>query len=449
MKKLLAVLSAVLVVAMLLTACSAPAANNSSSQDSTPADDSASVSTPQDTVVNNNDGSQYAGMGDGKELVYWCEWNESESQWDVYKETIARFEKDTGYTVKVEHYGRDITQLFPAAIDAGQRIDVCDLNGTVPQEGYFTDIDEYVDKYGIREMVLPAYDLYEKSVSLTDDGHWYAVPSQPFFGGVFYNKDIFKEAGIETLPETWDEFMDACEKIKAIGKECMTIDDAYCELPFTYQAALALGGEQAVNDLYVGPGEHWKAVLPIAEKFQEMREKGYWAPSVGGNQFPAAQNGEFAMGTAAMYGFDGSWVCNEVHDITGDDFNWGFMFWPSMTTDENRALELACQQIFVPTTCEDVDGAVLLLKYMIDSETCVGLRDQCQCIPMTEGVEWPAALADVQKAAAEAEVTFGWNVKSGTNIDKDTTTLVETYFHKLIGGTITAEEFVQHMVDGK
>lgn len=31
-------------------------------------------------------------------------------------------------------------------------------------------------------------------------------------GGYWYNADIFEKAGIESVPETWDEFLEACEK---------------------------------------------------------------------------------------------------------------------------------------------------------------------------------------------------------------------------------------------
>ena len=34
-------------------------------------------------------------------------------------------------------------------------------------------------------------------------------------GGYWYNADIFEKAGIESVPETWDEFLEACEKIQS------------------------------------------------------------------------------------------------------------------------------------------------------------------------------------------------------------------------------------------
>ena len=35
--------------------------------------------------------------------------------------------------------------------------------------------------------------------------------------GIYYNERIFKEAGIENFPETWNEFKDAILKIKDKG----------------------------------------------------------------------------------------------------------------------------------------------------------------------------------------------------------------------------------------
>ena len=39
----------------------------------------------------------------------------------------------------------------------------------------------------------------------------------------------------------------------------------------------------------------------MADDFAAMRANGYFSDSCGANVFPSAQNGEFAMGTAAMY----------------------------------------------------------------------------------------------------------------------------------------------------
>ena len=47
------------------------------------------------------------------------------------------------------------------------------------------------------------------------DGKIYAVPYDAGMVGIWYNKKLFKEAGIEEVPETWSEFIDAVKKLKA------------------------------------------------------------------------------------------------------------------------------------------------------------------------------------------------------------------------------------------
>ena len=41
--------------------------------------------------------------------------------------------------------------------------------------------------------------------------------------------------------------------------------------------------------------------------------------------WPAGQNTELALGTAAMY-LNGSWLPNEVKDMAGPDFHWGDVY---------------------------------------------------------------------------------------------------------------------------
>lgn len=45
----------------------------------------------------------------------------------------------------------------------------------------------------------------------------YAYPANTEYLGVFYNKDMFAEAGIEKAPTTRDEFADACAKLEEAG----------------------------------------------------------------------------------------------------------------------------------------------------------------------------------------------------------------------------------------
>jgi multiple sugar transport system substrate-binding protein len=51
----------------------------------------------------------------------------------------------------------------------------------------------------------------------TYNGKQYAAPLGYDAYGFFYRKDLFEKAGIKSEPKTWEEFLDACKKLKASG----------------------------------------------------------------------------------------------------------------------------------------------------------------------------------------------------------------------------------------
>ena len=49
------------------------------------------------------------------------------------------------------------------------------------------------------------------------DGKYYAVPTAVRVLAVFYNKDLFKAAGITAVPKTWAEMEAAAKKIQKVA----------------------------------------------------------------------------------------------------------------------------------------------------------------------------------------------------------------------------------------
>ncbi len=58
----------------------------------------------------------------------------------------------------------------------------------------------------------------DSAATYTDaEGHILGLPYAKSYVGIFYNKALFEAAGVSAFPATWDEFFDACDKIKATG----------------------------------------------------------------------------------------------------------------------------------------------------------------------------------------------------------------------------------------
>ncbi len=110
-------------------------------------------------------------------------------------------------------------QLTQALMDAVK-------NGTGPDVLQTT----YLQAYGQADMMVDITDICEAIGSANGgwydfarescvvDGKWVAMPH--FFTplGMVYRKDLFKQAGIDTLPKTWDDMLKVGTKLKAMGK---------------------------------------------------------------------------------------------------------------------------------------------------------------------------------------------------------------------------------------
>ncbi len=90
------------------------------------------------------------------------------------------------------------------------------------------NIDVFAD-YQADGLLLPAKDYISDETyakfyqSFLDqsvvDGTVWAVPDLASARAMYYNKDILTAAGVEKVPETWEELVDACQKIKAYDPE--------------------------------------------------------------------------------------------------------------------------------------------------------------------------------------------------------------------------------------
>lgn len=136
----------------------------------------------------------------------------------------------------------------------------------------------------------------------TIDGKVYGVPWTAGMVGFWYNKDLFKQAGIESTPKTWDELLDAVKKLKAAGITPIALGEKDKWPGHFYWVYLATreGGREAFEKAYkregsfadppfVKAGEYLKQLVDL-QPFQE----GFLAATYGDHQALMA-NGKAAM----------------------------------------------------------------------------------------------------------------------------------------------------------
>ena len=133
-----------------------------------------------------------------------------------WRDLITEFEsKNPDATVKLQTVSwTDINQKITTLVSTQQAPDILNL-------------DAYANFAG-DDLLLPADEVLspETQDDFIDqfaengkfDGTQYGIPFVGSVRGLFYNKDIFKKAGIQEPPKTWDELREDALKIKQQGE---------------------------------------------------------------------------------------------------------------------------------------------------------------------------------------------------------------------------------------
>lgn len=448
MKKFNLLIALILVFTLTLTACSSGEdTTGDTSSDSKVETDTEAPS--KEEVKESADASELEG-----ELVYWSMWNPTEPQAIAIAEGIDMFmEMHPGVTVEIQWNGREIRQTLQPALDNGQLIDIWDedLERVTKTWGdYALSVEPYLSNTyantngkAYSEAVMGS--LIEMGRGHSESGELMAVPYQPFVIAFMYNKDHFDQAGIDSVPATWDELMAACEKLKAAGFTPMTIDDAYMDLLPGYHLSRLKGTDwvgELVND---STNAMWDdpAVIQMAEDYEELVANGYMAETAGSNVWPSGQQ-DIAAGTVSMY-LNGTWLVNEIMPSTGEDFNWGTFAYPAVEggVDGTNAAIYGSQAFQINKDTKYPEVAMELLAHLTTGHYDNFIAKSSYGVPVSGDAEWPPQLEEAKTIFAGLDTVYPWAGNIGNNAEKHP--VIVDNFTKLISGSITAEEFVSNM----
>lgn len=389
------------------------------------------------------------GSGTGGSIVYWSMWDAAEPQAIVLKEAIDAYTAETGVKVDVQFKGRTgIREGLQPALDAGTSIDMFDedvdrVNGT--WGAYLMDLEEMAKASDYEKTANP------QMIRLCRDlggGKLMTIPYQPNAFVFFYNQDIFDEAGVTAVPQTWDEFLAVCQKIKDAGKIPITSDDAYIQFMLGYHLSHLVGETEAENIVKNGDWAENPAVLQTAQAYEDLAKKGFFSPLIGSNVWPAGQNTELALGEAAIY-LNGSWLPNElklIREQAGVDFKWGCFGYPTIPGGKEgpEAANYGAQVFAINKNSKNAQAAFDLITKFTKGEFDKKLSDETIGIPAdSANSQWPALLEPVRPVMESLTVRYKWAAGAEANVDM--TPIVRDTFMKLCAGTITAQQFVDEM----
>ncbi|MEV6863501.1 extracellular solute-binding protein [Streptosporangium subroseum] len=259
----------------------------------------------------------------------------------AWAESVKQFEAShPGVTVKLEEKAfEQIRQSAGMILNSDEAPDVMEYNkgnataGLLSKQGLLTDLSPEATKRGWDKLLSPSLQTTAKydERGVMGAGKWFGIPNYAEYVMVYYNKDLFKKAGIE-VPTTFDEFTAALEKFKKDGTTPLAVGGAeYPAQQILYQLALSKAQRPWVDalQLYKGKvdfkGPEFKYA---ADTFADWVKKGYISKDSAA--IKAEDMGVSFIGGKYPILVSGSWWYGRfATDIK--DFEWGSFLWPGNT----------------------------------------------------------------------------------------------------------------------
>lgn len=281
---------------------------------------------------------------DGKTVHFLTAWNEDEDITAVVKQLTDDYnatEPETPINLEIE---------VVAQSDMNQKLSVLAASNDLP-DFFATGTQEYIDTYvdqGLlknidelikeQEVTSISEEDREALLSLTKQEALYVIPTNKNIEGIWYNKQMFEELGIE-VPKTIDEFMEVCAKLKDAGKQPLTVAGKE-QWPITRLIgayATQAGGTDYLVKANAGEVS-WTddAFLQAYKWIQEMGKEGYLGEGTT-TVDSDTQNSLFMTGMAAMC-YNGSWFTENLNsegNTLGEDV--GFFAFPTVENGKGTA----------------------------------------------------------------------------------------------------------------
>jgi ABC-type glycerol-3-phosphate transport system substrate-binding protein len=289
-----------------------------------------------------------------------------------------------------------------AALIAGHAPDIISLYAG----SYLNTIDPYLQNLDASGQAISSAAL----AKVPDEAVWtqsgtlssgaYAVPeSEQFYNG-YYNKALFKKAGITTLPQTWTQLYSACTKLKAAGVTPIVYgnDGNGGEFWPLAEWSYLLAGATSLSS--------WNGFLDGKQSYDSPAmvaqltdwAKLYQSGCTNSDALNDSTNqSEFEHGKAAMI-IEGSWDTPVFQPYLGS--NLGVFLPPYSTSGKQMIVELAGQGFGIPKSSPDKTLAEEFLASILTSSGQNALVKTGQ-IPIYQGYSMPAVSAQLLQAASE------------------------------------------------
>lgn len=330
------------------------------------------------------------GYDEGEEyLSIWVHIIEDTPEGQAYKESVDKFnEKYNGkYFADIEFIPRNesgggYSDKVNASVMSGDLPDVLTVDGP------------NVAAYAANGIIQPLAELTEDERSIyldsildqgTYNGKLYALGAMESSVGLYYNKDILEEAGIEVPdadhPWTLSEFTEILEKLKPIMKEkngypldmTFPVGEAtiYYYAPFIWSNGGDLVNEDGLKvDGYFNSDQNVETV----NYFAAMTENEYMSATPIDKLFESGR---------AAFKFDGAWEINTIYNSYPDIRLGVAPYVVGENWNGERYTPTGSWAYAASSKTENIEGATELVKWMSGVESGMVLFENTKSFPST------------------------------------------------------------------
>jgi multiple sugar transport system substrate-binding protein len=244
--------------------------------------------------------------------------------------------------------------------------------------GQFADVSDVWAASGLSESLASA------KASMTIDGKQWGVPYTYYQWGIYFNKDVYKQVGVE-VPKTWDQFIANCAKFKAAGIDCVTTGTKALWPGagiFDY-INLRTNGYEFHMDLTAGKVE-WTDPRVRAAFAQSGRlvEPGYVTANHAAIDWQDAA-ALLVQGKAANYVM-GNFAVATFKDGGMTNDNLGFMPFPEITPGVPRAEDAPTDTIHIPAAAKNKEDAKKFLAFIARADVQTKINETLGQLPVNK-----------------------------------------------------------------
>ena len=358
-----------------------------------------------------------ASTSDTQDITLEWETTATSEKIPTYQAIISDFTAKTGIKIDLVAPGNDYETVMKTRMASGDLPDLWETHGwsVTRYSEYLATLNDTDWFSRIDDSILPV--ISDKNSNI------YCLPLTEAINTITFNKDVFSKAGVDPYSiRTWDQFNDACKKIKALGitpifcgnKDSSTIAQLCESIPPAFLTTSSVKDNQA-DALKNGKFDFKTYWTPISQMVDDWMNNGYFNEDILTSDNDAATkalaNGECAM----VFGGGNNILFARTYN---PDANLGYLACPGVNSGDTTFMSMGegtCIGMWKDSKYPD--ACRKFLDYLATKEICEKVATASGDIPGLKDVSNEDAY--ITKAFRETQKAYEGNIEYVPLFDRE------------------------------